>query len=359
MSAHVLIMAGGTGGHVYPALAVAEVLRSRGARVSWLGTAGGMEAGVVPQAGIALHRVRVGGLRGKGWLRLLTAPLMLAVALLESLALLVTLRPAMVLGMGGFASGPGGIAAWLLRRPLVIHEQNSVPGLTNRWLARLAARVLEAFPGSFPPARGAVHVGNPVRAGIAALPTPEQRFAGRDDGPRLLVLGGSQGALALNRGVPAALAELPVAERPSVLHQCGRQHHDATLAAYRQHSVEGRVEPFIDDMAAAYAWADLVLCRAGAMTIAELAVAGTGAVLVPFPHAVDDHQTGNAAWFCANGAGRLLPQSELTTERLSSLLADLLASRPRLLQMARNARAVAVPDAAARVADHCLELARG
>lgn len=357
MSAHVLIMAGGTGGHVYPALAVAEVLRRRGARVSWLGTRAGLEARVVAAAGIPIHFMRVSGLRGRGLLRKLAAPFMLLMAMFDALTVIVRLRPAVVLGMGGFAAGPGGVVAWLLRRPLVVHEQNAIPGLTNRLLARLAVRVLEAFPDSFAAAVGAQAVGNPVRADIAALASPQTRFADRHGAIRLLVLGGSQGAAALNRGVPAALARLDDASRPEVLHQCGRRHERETRSAYTGQGVAARVEPFLDDMAASYAWADLVVCRAGAMTVAELAAAGVGAVLVPFPYAVDDHQTRNAAFLCERGAACLLPEEQMSPERLAALLAELCDSRERLLEMACRARSAALPDAADVVATHCLEVA--
>ena len=355
MSAAVVIMAGGTGGHVFPALAVAERLRARGIAVSWLGTRRGIEADLVPRAGFEIDWISVGGLRGKGLLGWLLAPLKLALALGQALAALRRRRPDAVLGLGGFASGPGGVAARLLALPLVIHEQNAVAGLTNRLLARIANRVLEAFPGTFPAARGAVATGNPVRAEIAALPNPEVRLAGRDGALRLLVLGGSQGAGALNALVPAAAARLP--GRLAIRHQCGRAGFDATQAAYAAGGIAAEVLPFIDDMAAAYAWADLVLCRAGALTVAEVAAAGVGALLVPFPHAVDDHQTRNAGYLVERGAGRLLPQAGLDAERLAADLAALAEDRAGLLAMARAARAAARPDATALVAAHCLRAA--
>jgi UDP-N-acetylglucosamine--N-acetylmuramyl-(pentapeptide) pyrophosphoryl-undecaprenol N-acetylglucosamine transferase len=355
VSAAVVIMAGGTGGHVFPALAIAARLRQRGVAVSWLGTRHGIEAELVPQAGYAIDWISVSGLRGRGLVGWLLAPARLALALLQALAALRRRRPAAVLGLGGFASGPGGVAAWLLAIPLLVHEQNAVPGLTNRLLARLASRVMEGFPGTFPPASGAFPTGNPVRPEIAALPPPEARLADRGGPLRLLVLGGSLGAAALNAAVPAAAARLP--GRLDIRHQAGRAKFEATRAAYAEAGVAARVEPFIDDMAAAYRWADLVLCRAGALTVAELAAAGVGAVLVPFPHAVDDHQTANAGYLVAAGAAELLPQSELDGARLAARLEALAGDRPRLLAMALAARSVARPAATDLVAAHCLRVA--
>jgi len=356
--APIVIMAGGTGGHVFPALAVAEQLRSQGVPVIWMGTHRGLEATLVPQAGIPMEWIGVAGLRGHGLWRRVTAPVMLTQALLQAGGILRRLRPRLVLGMGGFASGPGGLMARLLGIPLVVHEQNALAGMTNRWLARLASRVLEAFPGSFPPPRRALAVGNPVRASIAALPEPAQRFAGRSGRSRLLVVGGSQGALALNQLVPAALALVPAAERPEVRHQAGGALQAVAEQAYRDAGVTVQLHPFIEDMAAAYGWADLVLCRAGALTVAELAAAGVGSILVPFPYAVDDHQTANARFLERAGAAAIAPQAELTPARLAGLLQPLLSDRSRLLAMAQAARGLARADAAAQVARICLELAR-
>jgi UDP-N-acetylglucosamine--N-acetylmuramyl-(pentapeptide) pyrophosphoryl-undecaprenol N-acetylglucosamine transferase len=355
-----LVMAGGTGGHVFPALATARVLERRGYRIVWLGTQRGIEARLVPAAGIPVEWLSVSGLRGKGLLTLLAAPLRLLVALYQALRAVRRHRPAVVLGAGGFASGPGGVAAWLLRRPLVVHEQNAVAGLTNRVLARLADRVLEGFPGSFGRGVHAEHVGNPVRPEIAAVAPPERRFAARNGRARLLVFGGSQGAARLNAVVPAALAELPPALRPEVLHQTGRTGLDETVAAYRTRGIEADVRPFIDDMAGAYGWADLAVCRAGALTVAELAAAGVPAVLVPFPAAVDDHQTRNAEHVVRAGAAVLLPESTLTPLTLAATLRELLeAGRPRLLGMAQAARATAITDADERLADACVAAAGG
>jgi UDP-N-acetylglucosamine--N-acetylmuramyl-(pentapeptide) pyrophosphoryl-undecaprenol N-acetylglucosamine transferase len=353
----VLVMAGGTGGHVFPALAVAARLRARGAPVVWMGTRNGLEATLVPQAGIPVEWIEVTGLRGKGLGQKLRMPFMLGRALLQAGAILRRLRPRVVLGMGGFASGPGGAMARWLRIPLVVHEQNAIAGLTNRGLSRLANRVLEAFPATFAPARQAQTVGNPVRAEIAALPPPAERFAGRAGRPRLLVLGGSQGALALNQRVPQALALLEPDERPEVWHQAGGRLHEAAVEAYREAGMTARLTPFIADMAEAYGWADLVLCRAGALTVAELAAAGVGAVLVPFPFAVDDHQTANARFLERGDAALVFQQAELTPEPLAKVLRELLGARARLLRMAEAARRLARIEAADRVATACLEAA--
>lgn len=355
MSAPVLIMAGGTGGHIFPGLAVAQALQERGVPVQWLGAAGAMETRLVPAAGIELHTLRIGGLRGKSLATLLWAPFKLLAALFGALRLLGRVRPRAVISFGGFAAGPGGVAAALRRIPLIVHEQNRVAGFTNRRLAGWSQRVLGGFPEALP---GAEWVGNPVRAEIAALPAPRERLAGRDDAPRVLILGGSLGAAALNTSVPAALALLPTALRPDVRHQCGRDREQDTRERYAQAGVAADVQPFITDMAQAYAWADLVICRAGALTLAELAAAGVAAILVPLPHAVDDHQTRNAEFLVEHGAAALLPQSQLDAETLAARLEPLLADPGRRLAMAERARACARSDAAERVADACLEVAR-
>lgn len=349
----VIIMAGGTGGHVYPALAVAQELRTRGHDVVWMGTPGSFEARVVPQHGIPMEFVRVSGLRGKGLLKLFLAPLLIARALLDAWAVLRKQKPDAALGMGGFAAGPGGVVAALWGVPLVIHEQNAAPGLTNRWLARIAQRVLEAFPGTFPRAET---VGNPVRAAIQALPPPAQRFSGRNGPLRLLVIGGSQGARALNERVPQALALLVAAERPEVRHQAGRT-LDVAREAYTRSKVPASVEQFIEDMAAAYAWADLVICRAGASTVAELAAAGCASVLVPFPSAVDDHQTANAQHLVRAGAAVLIQERDLAPEKLAATLREL-AGRARLQTMASAARSAAWVGAEKKIADAVLEAVR-
>lgn len=347
----ILIMAGGTGGHVFPALAVARELQAQGVPVVWLGTRQGLEARLVPQAGFPMEWIRVSGLRGKGLLRRLSAPFMLAYALLQAMVVLLRQRPLAVLGMGGFVTGPGGLMAWLLRKPLLIHEQNSVAGMTNRYLAPLARTVMEAFPNSLPKA---LHTGNPVRADIAALAAVEQRSLAHEDGFHLLVLGGSLGAQALNEILPQALAQLSTDTAVQVWHQTGSRNLEAGRAAYAANRIDARVEAFVDDMAAAYDWADLVICRAGALTVAELAAAGVASVLVPYPHAVDDHQTGNARYLADQGAAVLLPQPQLSAETLAQQLRDFMTDRSALCAMAQRARALAHTDAAQQVARQCL-----
>lgn len=346
----VMILAGGTGGHIFPGLAVAHVLAERNVPVLWLGAAGGMETRLVPNHGLPIETIAVRGLRGKGWLSLLTAPIVLLRSLLQALAIVRRIRPSAVVSFGGYAAGPGGLAAWLLRRRLIVHEQNRAAGMTNRVLARFAHRVLCGFPGTF---RGLASetVGNPVRANIVALAAPAERFAERVGQVRLLVLGGSQGAYSLNVVLPQVLARLPNELRPQVRHQCGERHAQKTQRVYGASGVQVSVEPFIADMAAAYGWADLVVCRAGALTLAELCAAGVGAVLVPFPQAVDDHQTRNADYLVERGAAVLIPEGERFEERLQTAIARL-SSEPALrLSMAEAARAAAFPRAAERVAE--------
>jgi UDP-N-acetylglucosamine--N-acetylmuramyl-(pentapeptide) pyrophosphoryl-undecaprenol N-acetylglucosamine transferase len=350
----VLIMAGGTGGHVFPALAVAHVLRDRGVAVVWLGVPGSMESRLVPANGFPIEWVRVAGIRGKGPKAWLLAPVRIIRAVAQAMGILRRVQPRSVLGAGGYVSGPGGIAAWLLRIPLLIHEQNAVAGMTNRWLARLATQVLEAFPGSFGPQVHARAIGNPVRADIAALAAPRARFAGHESRPRLLVFGGSQGALRLNSVVPQALARLGAEIRPQVRHQTGERGLEAARAAYADARVEAQVLPFIDDMAEALSWADLAVCRAGAMTIAELQAAGLGAIFVPLAAATDDHQTKNAEVMVRSGAARLIQERDLTPERLGEAISELIADRARLLKMAEAARGSRVIDAAAQLADFCI-----
>jgi len=356
-SGPILVLAGGTGGHVYPALAVAQALRQQSREIVWLGTHAGLESRVVPAAGIEMEWISVKGLRRKGAISIVLAPLQLLLALMQSLRVILKHKPAAVLGMGGFVSGPGGLAAWLLRRPLVIHEQNAVAGLTNRLLARLARVVLQAFPGSFSSNVKTETVGNPVRAEIAALEDPAVRYAGREGPLRLLVLGGSQGALALNKVVPAALALLSDELRPIVRHQAGERTIAEAQAAYDAHNIDVELQPYIEDMAEAYAWADLVVCRAGALTVAELSAAGLPAIFVPFPSAVDDHQTANARPMTDAGAAALMPEKDLSDETLAGLLKHWLASRDALLQRALKSRALAHPDALRRITNYCLEAA--
>lgn len=353
----VLIMAGGTGGHVYPALAVAEYLRERGVPLFWLGTRHGLEARVVPGNNFPLLTITIGGLRRKGLGGWLLAPFRLSLALLQAIRIIVRCRPGAVLGMGGFVSGPGGVAAWLLRVPLFIHEQNARAGLTNRLLAPLARVVMEGFPGSFGSRPGVRTTGNPVRAQITALADPAQRLAGRHPGAlRLLVLGGSQGARVLNESIPAALRRLGRAGDFEVWHQTGPDHLRATQALYAGIPLRSlKIDPFIEDMAGAYAWADFALCRAGALTIAELCVAGLASILVPYPFAVDDHQTANAERLCDAGGAILLPEPRLNEATLAVLLSELCGSRQQLLEMAAKCRGLGRPDAARVVGDVCME----
>jgi UDP-N-acetylglucosamine--N-acetylmuramyl-(pentapeptide) pyrophosphoryl-undecaprenol N-acetylglucosamine transferase len=349
----ILIMAGGTGGHVMPGLAVAQLMRERAWQVVWLGNPQGMEATLVSREGYAMRWVRFGGLRGKGLATRLALPLNLARALWQSLQAIREVRPSVVLGMGGYISFPGGVVAAALRRPLVLHEQNSIAGLANRVLARLASRILVAFPHALPHAEWC---GNPVRAPIAALAAPAQRYAARSGALSVLVVGGSLGAQALNTTVPQALALIPEAMRPQITHQSGRAHLAALQKAYDDAGVAAQLVDFIQDMAQAYAKADLVICRAGAMTVSEIACAGVAALMVPFPFAVDDHQRTNAAFLADQGAALMVLQSELTPKRLADMLMGL--TRPQLAQMAERAREFAKPEAARRVADVCEELAR-
>ncbi len=355
----ILVMAGGTGGHVYPALAVARALQANSREIVWLGTHRGLESRIVPEAGIDMEWISIKGLRRKGVLALIIAPIQLGWALLQSLAVIIRRRPAVVLGMGGFVSGPGGVAAWLTRRPLVIHEQNAAAGMTNRLLARLARVVLQAFPGSFNSNVIAETVGNPVREDIAAIPAPADRYSNRHGPVRLLVLGGSQGALALNRTVPAALALLDAQARPLVRHQCGERTLQTAKDAYAENDVDVELMPFIEDMAEVYAWADLVVCRAGALTVAELCAAGLPALFVPYPAAVDDHQTANAKPMADAGAAVVIQETELTPTLLANLLRDWLQSRESLMQRAEKARALAKPDALNRITELCLAQAGG
>jgi len=349
----VMILAGGTGGHIFPGLAVAKALNERNVPVLWLGAEGGMETRLVPQHGIAIDTIAVRGMRGKGIATLVATPFRLIGAVRAAMQTLRERQPRAVISFGGYAAGPGGLAAKLAGIPLIVHEQNRAPGLTNRVLARFARHVLTGFPDTF--ANEEV-VGNPVRAEIAAVVPPELRFAGRNGPLRLLVLGGSQGARALNTAVPKAVAGLRGRIQCEVRHQCGEKLREEAERAYADAGVQASVEPFIADMASAYAWADIVVCRAGALTLAELCAVGVGSVLVPFPQAVDDHQTKNAQYLVDRGAAHLVPQGTAgdLAQRLSATL-EILGERGALLQMAQAARAIAKPDAAQRVAQLVLE----
>jgi len=359
VAAPVLILAGGTGGHIFPGIAVAQTLRARGVPVLWVGSDGGLETQLVPKAGIELRTLGVRGVRGKGLMTRLAAPLRVIVAVLSAWRILGAERPRSALALGGFAAGPAGIAAWLRRVPLLVHEQNRVPGVTNRILSHFAKKRLCGFAGALP---GGEWIGNPVRAVIAALPPPSERLVGREGRLRLLVLGGSQGAYALNVVLPQVLQKVAADKRPQVRHQSGAKHLAQTQEIYKAAGLDAQVDAFIDDMAAAYAWADLVVCRAGALTLAELCAAGLAAILVPFPAAVDDHQTRNASALVEARAARLVAEGDGFADRLGAVLAQLCngdsaTARGRLLAMAQAARGLAKPDAASQIADLCVEVA--
>lgn len=351
MSRTLLIMAGGTGGHIFPGLAVAEQARAAGWQIVWMGARGGMEERLVPRHGYSTAWIRAKAARGKGLVQKLLLPANLLYSFWESARHIRRIQPDVVLGLGGYVAFPGGMMASLLGRPLALHEQNAIAGVANRVLAGVSDKVMVAFPKALPKAEW---TGNPVRADIASLPAPEQRFRERQGPLRILVVGGSLGAQALNENVPRALALLN--PRPTVVHQAGEKHIDALRSHYSAAGVQGELVAFIDDMAARYAAADLVICRAGAMTVAELSAGGMASVLVPFPFAVDDHQTANARFLADEGAAVLLPQKEMTAERLAAVIGAL--DRAKLLDMARKARALGKPDAARVVAQRCMELAR-
>jgi UDP-N-acetylglucosamine--N-acetylmuramyl-(pentapeptide) pyrophosphoryl-undecaprenol N-acetylglucosamine transferase len=348
----ILIVAGGTGGHVFPGLAVADEMRGRGWNVVWMGAKGGLEARVVPERGYAVEWVRAAALRGKGLAAALLLPFHLLLGFWQSARAIFRVRPDVVLGMGGYVAFPGGMMASLLARPLAVHEQNAIAGLANRVLAGVADKAMVAFPGALARAEW---TGNPVRADIAALPDPAARYAARSGPLRLLVVGGSQGAQALNEVVPQALALIPPTDRPLVVHQSGERNLNFLKKAYEKENIQAELLAFVEDMARRYAEADLVICRAGAMTVSELAAGGIASVLVPFPYAVDDHQTANARFLADKGAAILLPQRELSPQALSVLLRSL--TRERLLDLASKARALGKPEAARIVADRCAELA--
>ncbi|HYA19382.1 MAG TPA: undecaprenyldiphospho-muramoylpentapeptide beta-N-acetylglucosaminyltransferase [Burkholderiales bacterium] len=357
MSRAILIMAGGTGGHVFPGLAVAEFFRQQGWRVVWLGTHAGMEAKLVVQQGYEMAWVSFSGVRGKSALRFLLLPMKLLVAFWQSARAIFKYRPDVVLGMGGYVAFPGGMMASLLNRPLVIHEQNSIAGLANKILAKLADRVLVAFPEAFGAATTGIQIvtGNPVRSEILTIEPPETRYSKRTGPLHVLVVGGSLGAQVLNETVPQALALLPREARPLVTHQSGAQHFAALKEGYARAGVEARVEAFIADMAHCYAESDLLICRAGALTVAEIAVAGIASILVPYPLAADDHQTHNARHLSDQGAAWILQQSDLSARSLADLLRGI--NRENLLQVARRARQLGKPDATQLVARSCMELA--
>jgi len=357
----VMLMAGGTGGHVFPALSVAEKLRAKNIAISWLGTQRGIESDVIPKHQIELHYLNVEGLRGRGLLALIRAPFKLLSSIIQAYSVLGKFNPSVVLGMGGFVSGPGAIAARLKGIPLVIHEQNSVAGTTNKISARFATAVMQGFPNTFTQGE---YCGNPVRTEIASLTPPSERLANREGPMRLLVLGGSRGALAINKLIPEALAKIDPQQRPEILHQVGGQHQQVTQKIYHEqgHDIQHKnieIVPFIDKMEEAYAWADFVICRAGALTVAELTAVGLGALLVPFPYAIDDHQTTNGQWLVEAGAAVMIQEKQLTPQILADQIMRLVNNSDQRLTMASCARTLAKVGAADRVAEVCLEVANG
>ncbi len=347
-------MAGGTGGHIFPALAIADELKQQGHEVVWLGTKQGLEFKLVPKAEIELHVLEIAAIRGKGLKRKLTAPFRLFKAVRRAKALIKSIDPDLVIGMGGYVSGPGGLAAWLLRIPLVIHEQNTIPGLTNKVLSRLASSVCESFPGAFKAKKHITYTGNPVRRSICELPDPSTRIPGHDNGLRVLILGGSQGAEVLNKIMPMAINKIPKDKQPHIWHQSGTLQLGTTKQAYIGVGVEARVEPFMDNMAEAYAWADLVICRAGATTVSELTAAGVGSILIPYPTAVDDHQTVNAKFLQNTGAAIIMPQRTISAEDIAQQIMTYAEDRNELTQMAQAAYALGNKDATKRVVEQCL-----
>ena len=358
MVKHVLIAAGGTGGHVYPALAVADYLREQDIKITWVGTEKGLEHRVIPAAGIPLEIISISGLRGKGLLNLLYVPLKLVLAIAQVINIFIKTKPDAVLGMGGFVSGPCGLAAFILRKPLYLHEQNAIPGLTNKVLRYLATTTMQAFPNSFKN-KDVVTMGNPIRKEISELVSPEKRMSKRDDSIRLLVIGGSLGAQALNENVPQALSEISNDLQANVWHQTGKDKLDTTVKIYKKLKVEAKVTEYIEDMAEAYEWADLVICRAGALTISELANAGVAAILVPYPHAVDDHQTANATYLTSVDAAIFIPQEQLIPKLKESITELLQAGRTKLIEMAKAARELSKPNATQEVAEICLGVSHG
>ena len=355
MNRTIMIMAGGTGGHIFPALAVAEHLRAQGWRVVWVGVRGGMEERLIPPRGYAMSWVRFSGVRGRGPVGFALLPLNLLIAFGQTARAIFAHRPDVVLGMGGYVSFPGAMMAAFFNRPLAVHEQNSIAGLANKVLAKLADRVLTSFPQAFGEATAVVWTGNPVREEIATMAPPENRYAARAGRLRLLVAGGSQGAQVLNTVVPEAVALMAADARPRIRHQAGAKYAEAVQLRYRERGVDAEVVEFIDDMAGRYAETDLIVCRAGATTVAEIAAAGIASVLVPYPHSVDDHQTLNARFLADRGAAMLIPQRELTARTLADVLSGY--TRERLLAMAQSARAAGRPEATRAVAQACMELA--
>jgi UDP-N-acetylglucosamine--N-acetylmuramyl-(pentapeptide) pyrophosphoryl-undecaprenol N-acetylglucosamine transferase len=353
MKKSILIAAGGTGGHVFPGLALAQAFQARGYQVTWLGTKKGIEAKVIPHTDIPIDFLHVTGLRGKGLISWVFAPFKLCRALIQTYQIFKYRKPDLVMGLGGFVSGPAGIIAWITRTPYVLHEQNAVAGMTNRCLAPIARHVFSSFPDAFKPATKVIMTGNPVRAEILALPEPTLRFNEHTGPLRILVLGGSQGALRLNEVLPEALSQL---NRPiTVWHQCGESSYEKTVQAYRAFNIEHRVAKFIDDMAQAYAWADLVVCRAGATTIAELIAAGLGAILIPYPYAVDDHQTQNGLYLVKADAAVMMMQKDLSASVLAGKIKEL-GQREHCLRMAIAAKSIYLGEAVTQIINHCEDI---
>ncbi len=353
----VLVTAGGTGGHVFPALAAARLFQEQGVEVLWIGTRQGIEADIVPKNDIAIEYLDVAGVRGQGIARLLWAPLKIARSVMQVIGIVRRFQPDLVLGMGGFVTGPTGVGVWLCRKPVFIHEQNAIAGFTNKVLARLARKVFQAFPGAFETGPKVETTGNPVRREIAQLEPPAQRYQQHEGPVRILILGGSQGAVALNQLVPKALSRLQDEVSFLVRHQCGAKNMEAAAECYKNAGVDADVVPFIDDMAAAYGWADVVICRSGALTVSELAAAGVASVLIPYPYAVDDHQTRNGEYLSAAGAAVLVQQNELNEADLAKLLKEKLNSREQLERMAEKARALAMTNATEKLVQRCMEVA--
>lgn len=352
----VLVMAGGTGGHVFPGLAAALYFQDQGVEVHWLGTENSFEAKVVPDAKIPFHTISIGGLRGKGLKTLFLAPIRVLKAIRQANKLLQQIKPDVVIGMGGYASGPGGVASWLSRIPLVIHEQNAKAGFTNRLLARVAKRVLQGFPDAFPASDKVMTIGNPVRREIEAVPTPVDRLPAERKPLRLLVLGGSLGAKAINQMVPASLALMDADYRPEVFHQTGEKHFEETRQLYDAKGLHVNLVPFVKDMANVYAWADVVLCRAGALTVAELCTVGLGAIFVPFPHAVDDHQTANAEYMVKHHAAYCVQQCDLSEQKLADMMRQFAEQQSLHLAMAKAAFALRHVKVTERIYQICEEI---
>ncbi len=357
-SKKIMIMAGGTGGHVFPALAVAEYLSDQGFEINWLGTSRGLEQHIIPAHNYRLFTISISGLRGKRIFSWLLAPLQLSIALLQSLIILKKVNPDIAVGFGGFTSGPGGIAAWLMKIPLLIHEQNAIAGTTNQLLALIANKVMQAFPGTFSDRTAALLTGNPVRRDILQIYSSKKQLNCEVSTTlHLLILGGSQGSLRLNQLVPETIAKLNAKQQIEITHQTGEKHFVSTQKRYDFFGVTAKLMPFFEDMAEVYKWADIIICRAGAMTIAELSAVGVGSILIPFPYAIDDHQTANARYLSNNLAAILIPEKELTVNRLCEVIDGLSEARARIIEMARNARALSMENATIDIANLCMECA--